>query len=44
MLIAFQEFKIIIENEIGIKIQTLRSHNGGEHNSIKLTIFATKRA
>jgi hypothetical protein len=22
MLIAFQEFKIIIENEIGIKIQT----------------------
>ena len=29
----FQEFKMMVEGEVGAKIRCLRSDNGGEHTS-----------
>jgi len=38
----FQEFKALVENQIGRKIKVLRSYNGGEYTSTEFRDFCTQ--
>lgn len=39
---TFKEFKLIVENEFGLKIKALRSDKGGDFTSIEFTKYCSQ--